>query len=110
MSLPIIMKTLPTKGTGVFRRDEPRRGGTPVSQRALGILQSNADVMASEGLSSAQCLASSLLELALMWEELGRICEIVPSPGWQDEKAAYDDCAKQLREVMAGNLACIAKM
>ena len=30
-----------TKGTGVFRCDEPRRGGTPASQRALGIFKAN---------------------------------------------------------------------
>ena len=44
MPLPVIMRILPTKGTGVFRRDEPRRGGTPVSQRALGIFKANRDI------------------------------------------------------------------
>lgn len=35
------MRILPTKGTGIFRRDESRRGRSPVSQRALGIYCEN---------------------------------------------------------------------
>lgn len=37
------MKILPTKGTGIFRRDESQRGRSPVSQRALGIFKANYD-------------------------------------------------------------------
>lgn len=45
-----------------------------------------------------------------MWEECGKVCGMVRTPGWRAEKAAYEECAKDLREVMAGNLRCIEEL
>lgn len=53
------------------------------------------------------CYMSSLDSLAEMWEESGKVCGMVCTPGWQEEKAAYEECARDLREVMGGKLQCI---
>ena len=65
---------------------------------------------ASAGCHPTTCSVSYLQDLAEMWEECGRVCEMVKTAGWQDEKAAYLECARDLRQVIAGNLRSIEKM
>jgi len=55
-------------------------------------------------------MREALSELVSLWIELGKVCEMVPQPGWQDEKAAYEEYARHLTEVMSGNMSCIEKI
>lgn len=64
---------------------------------------------AESGLDDATCSASYLHDLAEMWKECWRVCEMVKTAGWQDEKAAYLECARDLRQVIACNLRSIQK-
>ena len=68
------------------------------------------DKAADNGSPAIACFVSSLLSLAEMWEELGKVCGMVRNHRWLDEKLAYEECAKELREVMVGNLKCIEEI
>jgi len=52
----------------------------------------------------------TLEELAQLWEESAKVCEMVQITGWRQERAAYLECAEQLREIIAGNKDCLEEI